>query len=457
VSQQRTVTTPTEVDVTRARWLLMVMFGLLGVTSSSWLARLPSVRGLLGLSPAGLGSLLIVGALGSLLTVTVSGYLVTRFGGRLTMTVSAVGLAIAFVLIGLGTAIPSVALVALGVFLTGSSAALGSIPLNIETAAVERRVGRAIMPQFHAGFSIGAVLGSLFGAAMAALQVTPFAQFTAVAVVGLAIRLYAIPHVIIESGVRSPTAWDAADAGATGGAASSGVAWQDVQAARTSRGSGIRSALSAWRERRTVLIGVVILSAALSEGAANNWLAIAVVDGFHRAEAVGGVMFAVFVGSMTLVRMLGTRLIDRFGRVAVLRTSGLVSLGGLLAFGLMPSLSLAGIGVMAWGLGAALAVPIGISAASEEPARAAARVSVVSSFSSMASLSAPPLLGLVVQQIGARHALLLICVAMVVSVAVSGTVRRAEPALRGGAAEAVPERIPSGHLVEIAADCKVPA
>lgn len=438
MSQPRTVTDSAPVDVARARWLLMLLFGLLGVTSSSWLARLPSVRSLLGLSPSALGSVLIVGAVGALATVTVTGYLVARFGGRRAMTVSAVAYSIAYLIIGISTSVPSIPLLALGVFLTGAAFALGSIPLNIETAAVERRVGRAILPQFHAGFSIGAVLGALFGAAMAALQVTPLTQFAAVAVVGLAIRLYAIPQVIIESGVRTPSS-------------------PQERAARPGRSAGLRDALRAWRERRTLLIGVVIMSAALSEGAANDWLAIAVVDGFHRAEAIGAVVFGVFVGSMTLVRILGTRLIDTYGRVSVLRVSGFVSLGGLLVFGLSPSSALAGIGVVAWGLGAALAVPIGISAASDEPAHSAARVSVVSSFSSIASVSAPPLLGLAVQQIGARHALLLICVAMIASISLAGSVRRVEPAIRGGVAEPTAERIPSGLLVAIAADCSAAA
>ena len=111
---------------------------------------------------------------------------------------------------------------------------------------------------------------------------------------------------------------------------------------------------------------------------------------------------------MTVVRVLGTRLIDRHGRVAVLRVSGLVSLSGLLLFGLGPNLVLAGIGVAAWGLGAALAVPIGLAAASDDPLRAAGRVSVVSAFASMAHLAAPPLLGVAAETIGARHALLLI-------------------------------------------------
>jgi len=176
------------------------------------------------------------------------------------------------------------------------------------------------------------------------------------------------------------------------------------------------------------------MAAALSEGSANNWLALAVVHGFDEPAAIGAVVFGVFVASMTVVRMLGTHLIDRYGRVAVLRTSGLVSLAGLLVFGFSPTLVVAGVGVVAWGLGAALAVPIGIAAASDDPLRAAGRVAVVSAFASLASLAAPPLLGVAVQSLGARHALALITVAMVASIALA---RRVAPAaVRAAAAPA---------------------
>ena len=80
---------------------------------------------------------------------------------------------------------------------------------------------------------------------------------------------------------------------------------------------------------------------------------------------------------------------------------------------------------------------------------------VVASFSSIASLSAPPLLGLLAQQIGVRHALLLICLAMIASVSVARSVRPVEMARRGGAPEPVPEREHSGLLVELATECSV--
>ncbi len=401
--------------LTRARWVLLGVFALNGVMMSSWLARIPSVRDALDLTPADLGVVLLAGAVGALATVTAAGPFVTRFGGRVAFAVSAVLFGVAFLLLGLGPATGSVPLLAAGIFVNGMAFSLGNVPMNVESAGIERRVGRTILPQFHAAFSIGAVVGSLVGAACAHAQVPVLVQFVATGTVAMVWRLAAIPATVHDTlPTRAPT--DAPAPVEALGDAVVDVETAGLRARLARRGARLGAALSAWREPRTLLIGLVILSAALSEGSANDWLSLAVVDGFAQTEAVGAVVFGTFVAAMTVMRLAGTRLIDRFGRVTVLRASGVASIAGLLLFGFAPTLQLAGAGVVLWGFGAALAVPVGIAAASDEPLRAASRVSVVSAFASMASLAAPPLLGLAAEAMGARHALVLIVAAMVLSV-----------------------------------------
>ncbi len=395
--------------VARARLLLIGCYALMGFMVSGWLARIPAVRDQLHLSTAVLGALLLVGSVGSLLTVSVSGLVVQRIGSRQALVASTVVLGVGYALMGVGPGIRSVPVLATGIFLNGVGVSLANMVFNLESARIERAMARTVIPHFHAAFSMGAVAGSAGGALASRLGVSVTAQLTAVAVVAVVWRLASIPGVVLD-----PSPDELAPAAATARPASAGVR----------RGVRTGAGRSAWTERRTLLIGVVVLAASLSEGSANTWLSLAVVDGFHEPEATGGVVLGLFVAAMTVVRLLGTRLIDRFGRVAVLRVSGLVSLAGLVTFGLAPSLPLAGAGVVAWGFGAALAVPIGIAAASDDPRRAAVRVALVSTFASGASIAAPPLLGLAAETMGARHMLLLVVVAMVASVSVSRQVAR---------------------------------
>src|SRR5690606_41399472 len=152
--------------------------------------------------------------------------------------------------------------------------------------------------------------------------------------------------------------------------------------------------------RRSRLIAPVGLAAARTEGAANGWVSRAVVDGFETSDAMGAVGLAVFLTAMTGMRLLGPGLLDRYGRVVVLRLSAALALVGLLLFTLAPSIWLALLGVVAWGLGAALGFPVGMSAASDDPARAAVRVSVVPTIRYSAVVMGPPRIGVLAEHVG---------------------------------------------------------
>lgn len=395
----------------------------MGLSYSTWLARVPTARELLGLSTAELGVVFLSGAIGSLIFVTLAGPLVMRFGGRNVLNVSAVGIGVAFFLEGLGPTIGSVWVLALGIFLNGAFVALTNVPQNVETAAVERRIGRPILPHFHAAYSIGAVAGSLVGAVCAHFEVPLVLQFTVVGLATIALRLYLIPKVVIDTDLDPHKQLDRVTAvrrkrvskieqreGLIPKPAAVGLR-STILARKTSLGS----ALQAWREPRTLMIGMIIFGAALSEGSANTWLSIAVVDGFAKPESTGAVILAVFLVSMTVVRLAGAHVIERLGRVRSIRASAALSIVGLLIFGFVPSFGLSAVGVALWGMGAALAFPLGISAASDEPLKAAARVSVVSAHTSIATLAAPPVLGVLAQSIGARAALTTICVFLAVA------------------------------------------
>ena len=72
-------------------------------------------------------------------------------------------------LLGLGGAavgagvLSSVPVTAVGLFVYGVGIGVWDVAMNVEGAEVERRLGRTIMPRFHAGFSLGTVLGAAVG------------------------------------------------------------------------------------------------------------------------------------------------------------------------------------------------------------------------------------------------------------------------------------------------------
>ena len=114
-----------------------------------------------------------------------------------------------------------------------------------------------------------------------------------------------------------------------------------------------RNPLSAWLEPRTLLIGLLVLAAAFTEGSALDWLSVGIVDGYGTPSWVGVLGFAAFVSAMTVGRVLGTSWLDRYGRVPVLWTAfALAAVGALLViFGPFLGLVAAFAGALIWGLG----------------------------------------------------------------------------------------------------------
>ncbi|KAB1926980.1 MFS transporter [Micromonospora sp. ALFpr18c] len=369
-----------------ARNGVAVTFTLNGLAVGTWFSRVPAVREALDLSAGRLGLLLLAMSIGALLAMPTSGLLAQRLGAARTVTLATVLVAIGLTVAGVGATLTgSFVVVALGLAALGYGSGACDVAMNVEGAAVERRLGRTIMPRFHAGWSLGSVAGAGLGAGAARLDVAVGAHLTAVAVVvltgtALAARTY------LPASAHDP-AGDPADA---------------TPAARR------RAQLAAWREPRTLLIGLFVLVAAFTEGAANDWLAVAFVDGRDLSEAAGATVFGVFVVGMTLGRTAGTVALDRWGRVPVLTgTIGLAVLGAGLAVLAGPG-PLAIVGVALWGLGASLGFPVGMSAAADEEAHAAVRVSVVAVIGYTAFLGGPPLLGLLGDHVGTLRALLVV-------------------------------------------------
>jgi fucose permease len=202
----------------------------------------------------------------------------------------------------------------------------------------------------------------------------------------------------------------------------------DDEPAAADRNAGSRAPAkagigAAWRESRTLLIGVVVFAAAFTEGTANDWVAVAFADGYDVPRWVGVLGFAVFLTFMTLGRVLGTRLLDAYGRIPVLRLLFVAAVVGcvLVVFG---GPILAFVGAAVWGVGASLGFPVGMSAAADDPQRAAARMSVVSTIGYSAFLSGPPLLGFLGDHVGVLRSLLVVGAMAVIALLVVPAVRQ---------------------------------
>lgn len=386
----------TDPDVRRAVLAVYVAFTGGGLMFATWASRIPQIRDHLGVSPGQLGVILLCIALGSVVSLPSSGVIVSHFGEARTVAalslLECAGLCVA----GIGYLAGAVP-VCIGLVMFGVGTGGWDVAMNVQGAMVERRLGRSIMARFHAGWSIGTVGGAAIGAAAIALHVPVTAHLVAIAilvavVVPITVLRGFLPHVAEPE-------------------------------SRESR----RTVYQAWREPRTVLIGFFVLCMAFSEGTGNDWLGVTMIDGYHTADAIGTVALAVFLAAMTAGRWFGPGLLDRHGRVIVLRTLAVIALAGLLLVVFAHNAVVAFVGVAAWGLGTSLGFPTGISAAADDPRRAAARVSVASSVAYLAFLGGPPLVGFVGDHLGVLRSLIVAGVLIALAVLVSGVLTPLAP------------------------------
>jgi MFS family permease len=384
---------------TRATYIAFIGSGF---AMASWATRIPQVRDGLGLTPSRLGLVLLAIASGSIVSLVLAGQIVTRFGSRRTVTAMAGLLGFALIAVAVGYQF-GVGPVVVGLALFGFGNGAWDVAMNVQGAVVERRLGKAIMPRFHAGYSVGTVGGALVGAVAVALHVPVTAHLIATAI--------AVAVLVIVS-VRAFVSDDSADL---------------EPAAPLPAGGGLRRTLATWREPRTLLIGVFVLAFAFTEGAGIDWISVAVIDGYRVPAVVGTLAFAVFLAAMTAGRWFGPGLLDRYGRVPVVHALAAVSLVGLVLFVFGPTTPIAFVGALLWGLGASLGFPVGMSAAADDPAKAAARVSVVASIGYCAFLGGPPLIGFLGDHITVLKALVAVAVLLAVAISVAGAIRPLQP------------------------------
>ena len=172
-----------------------------------------------------------------------------------------------------------------------------------------------------------------------------------------------------------------------------------------------------------MLIGLFVLAFTFAEGTGNDWTSVAFIDGYGTSAAIGTLGFAAFLGAMTVGRWFGPAMLDRYGRVVVVRALALLGVVGVVLLVVGGSTPLGFAGSLLWGLGVSLGFPVGMSAAADDPTMAAARVSVVASVGYCAFLAGPPLVGLLGHQVGVLNAFTSVAALLGAAFLLAGNVR----------------------------------
>ena len=372
------------------RVAIYFIFALTGFAFASWVSRTPAIRDALGSTTAEMGVIIFGLSVGSIIGLISASILIAQKGGRFVMVFGLFVVSIGLLIVGIsGSWLTNSMIVFLGLIVFGFGQGICDVAMNVEGTAVEKAAQKSLLTGFHAAFSLGTLLGALVGSIMTKSGISVPIHLSLTALVIVLTVLYLYRFIPSDTGKE--------------------VASHSFKVNRT------KEYMSVWKERRTVMIGIIVLGMAFVEGSANDWLPLIMVDGYNVTPAMGSIAYGIFVGSMTIGRAIGDKILDRFGRVIVLRASALLAFVGLIIVIMSHSFEVATIGIVFWGLGAAFGFPVGLSAAGDHPHRVAARVSAVSTAGYLAFLVGPPFLGIIGEQIGLLRALIFVLIAVTIS------------------------------------------
>jgi MFS family permease len=375
-----------------ARRAVGAVFLANGALYANWVPRIPEVQEALNLGTGALGGALLGTGAGALVGSIVAGPIISRYGSRRSTVVGAIAMCAALPLI----AVANSWLALLGALaIAGALDAVTDIAMNANALAVERRYRRSIMNAFHGQWSAGAVLGALTGSAAGAFGLPLLTHFAITAAVLGALVLFVGRSLLPAS--------------------------EDRRASVIGDGPRLRQVPL----RALVLLGLVAICSSIAEGAPADWSAVHLARDLDVPAGVAGLGYAAFSGAMLVMRLLGDRVVDRWGVVTTTRWLMLFGVTGLGA-GLLVGHPVASIiGFACFGVGLATVMPALYAAAGTMPSvSAGAGIAIMTMTSRFGFMLAPPLIGAVATVTSVRTGLLVALVAAVAVVALAPAMTR---------------------------------
>lgn len=355
----------------RYRIAASVFFFIAGLTFSTWASRIPAIKYELHLSDAGLGGVLFALPAGLMVSLPLSGWLVSRYGSRPMLMIGSFLYPSILVLLSLS---PSVALLTLSLFFFGMAGNLINIAMNTQAVGVELLYGRSVMASFHGLWSLAGFSGALIGTFFVSKDLSPFIHFSFVSVLAILLVLLSykstIPH---DAGNRQP------------------------------------QKLFVKPDRKILLLGLIAFCCLLCEGAMSDWSGVYFKNIVQSPPSLVTLGYVAFTGTMALGRFLGDSLVTKFGVKRMLQLSGVMITTGLLTAVIFPYLLIAIAGFLLVGFGVSSVVPIVYGLAGKSTTMSAGTaLAAVSTIGFLGFLIGPPLIGFIAQAVSLRWSFTLI-------------------------------------------------
>ena len=353
---------------TRSVLAVALLFAVNGLIIGGYGGVLPSIRERLSIDATDIAILLFTAGLAGIVAMQIGGRLSDSIGARQVALTGLPLLIAAALTFAFATTYP-VAIV--GAVLLGLGNGSIDVAMNAIGVQVEAARQRPIMSRFHALWS----LGGFIGAGSVLLMATLLGLSGAAIVLPLLLFVSALSVVafVVALKITPPTA----------------VVPHSVDGVRT------KIPPLAWA------LAAMALAFGLSEGTATDWAALHVTEVAQVDSTTGSLGLVAVSAFMVVIRLLGDRLVARFGRRTVVRFGGLCAAIGYGTVTLVSGLPLLLVGWALVGLGVGMIAPQVYAVAGHI---GGGRVlAVVVTFGYAAFLAGPAIVGFLVNHLGMQH------------------------------------------------------
>jgi predicted MFS family arabinose efflux permease len=361
-----------------------LVFLIVGFGTAAWAPLVPFVKARTGIDEGVLGLLLLCLGAGSIVTMPLAGALTSRFGCRRVIVAASVALSVTLPVLAWASSLPLL-VAALAVF--GGAVGAVDVAANIQAIIVERETGRSLMSGFHGFYSLGGIAGAVGMTGFLGAGATPEVAAVVVAILCLATLAIAAPHLLAYGSRSEGPAF----------AFPRGVVW---------------------------LLGVLCFILFLTEGSVLDWSAVFLSSVRGMAKAYAGLGYAAFALTMTIGRLTGDRIVQRFGGANIILFGGLCAAAGFALATLVGSWPVALVGYALVGAGCSNIVPVlfsGIGRQTDMPQSVA--VPAITTLGYAGILIGPAAIGLVARAASLPAAFMILAL-MLVGVAASGRLLR---------------------------------
>ena len=357
------------------RIAVSAFFFIMGFTFATWASRIPDIKTALHLSDAGLGTVLLGIPVGQMVAMFLSGYLVTKFGSKTTMIVSALLYPGCLLILG---SVTQVWQLMTGLFLFGVFANLFNISVNTQAVGVERLYRRSIMASFHGLWSLAGFTGGLLSTLMVAENISPFTHFCIAFLVTMVLLVTARGTVLPRD---------------------------------THQKQDEKTPLFVKPDRYIIKLGLIAFASMICEGTMFDWSGVYFQKIVEAPQEFTRLGYVAFMSTMAGGRLAADWFVTRYGVRRILGISGLFIVSGMLLAVGFPQLVPATLGFLLVGIGVSSVVPLIYSLAGKsETMSPGVALASVSSIGFTGFLIGPPLIGYIAQAASLRWSFTLMAV-----------------------------------------------